>query len=246
MINCPVCKTEAGKYHIQINQYQVYRCQNCGLECTYPLPSSQGLTDFYSTYHEQYFNQTVKRLNSLEYVDFMTSHGISRQAKLLDYGCGEGNFVKVWGHGAIGYEPSKQSEYDWQQQYDVITLFGVIEHLVNPVVTLSELVMQLKPSGYLVSMVIVNDSGIPYRYKPPEHVTYWTRQSVELLYEKCGLDMVAYESLNMYERLSIVKEKMGRKLSPIVRERVMPINDGDDFEYVLVPTNNVITIGRKL
>lgn len=153
--------------------------------------------------------------------------------------------MKVWGDNTIGYDSAKQSDYNWQQQYDVITLFGVIEHLVNPVVTLSELVMQLNPNGYLVSMLIVNDSGIPYRYKPPEHLTYWTRRSVELLYEKCGLEMVAYQPCDMYERLSIVKEKMWRKLSPIAREKVMPANDGDDFEYILVPTNNVITIGRK-
>lgn len=245
MFNCPVCKTESGKYHIQVDRFNIYFCNNCGLQYTYPLPSSQELTEFYSTYQEQYYDLTAKRLISLEYVDFMTKNGIDRQAKLLDYGCGEDDFVKVWGNGAIGYDYYKPNTY-LGEGYDIITMFGVIEHLTDPIGLTRELVNDLLyRDGYIVLKVIVNDSGIPYRYKPPEHLTYWTRQSIELLYEKCGLEMVAYEPCDMYERLSIIKEKMGRKLSPLVREKVMPANDGDDFEYVLVATNNILTIGKK-
>lgn len=84
--HCPICKTESGNYHIKVDRFNIYFCNNCGLQYTYPLPSSQELTEFYSTYQEQYFNSTIKRLNSLEYVDFMCSHGIDRQAKLLAMG----------------------------------------------------------------------------------------------------------------------------------------------------------------
>lgn len=246
--HCPVCLSMAGKYCIYVDIYSIYKCYNCGLEYTYPLPSSKELTIFYSTYQEQYFNQTVKRLNSLEYVDFMVSHGINRQAKLLDYGCGEGDFVKVWGNNAIGYDLEDSNFFNkyGYKTFDIITLFGVLKHLATPLLDMQLLSKRLNPNGCIVLMVIVNDSDIPYRYKPPEHLTYWTRQAIELLYEKCGLEMVAYEPLDMYETVSVFKEKISRRLSNIVREKVMPVNDGDDFEYILVPTNNVITIAKKL
>ena len=123
-------------------------------------------------------------------------------------------------------------------------MFGIIEHLVNPVVTLSELAMQLKPNGYIVSMIIVNDSGIPYRYKPIEHLTYWTRKSIELLYEKCDLEMVAYKPLDMYETVNNFVDKLSRRLDKDIKDKVFLYSNLDDI--IKVPTNNIITIGRKV
>ena len=246
MPNCPLCQAKSGKYYNQVNQYQIYRCQDCGLEFTYPLPSNKELTEFYSTYQEQYFNQTVKRLNSLEYIDFMCSNGINRQAKLLDYGCGEGDFVKVWGNSAVGYDLKDRNFFNkyGNKTFDIITFFGVLEHLATPLEDMQLLVRRLNPNGYIVLMVIVNDSGIPYRYKPPEHLTYWTSEALQILCNKCDLELIVYESLAMYETVSVFKEKMGRRLSPLIREKIMPLHDTDDLEYVLVPTNNIITIGK--
>jgi SAM-dependent methyltransferase len=131
------------------------------------------------------------------------------RGKLLDVGCGEGvfvNYARNKGFEAYGIDFSHESieagkklynlnslftatlqevqEKTGIPQFDIITLFEVLEHLDDPRAFLSEVSQLLKKDGSLVV-------SVPYRKKwpvrefndyPPHHLTRWTERSLTALF----------------------------------------------------------------
>ena len=149
----------------------------------------------------------------------------SENKKLLDVGCGDGNFVLMarkngfdaWG---IDKKPRISNKYisvgaieifKPSNKYDLITAFHVLEHLKNPLLSLSKLSGSLKNDGCLVFEVplVGNWSerflGKEYfAYFDKTHINLWQKQEWLGLIRKAGLTPIR-QGVTSYEfPLSII------------------------------------------
>ncbi len=135
--------------------------------------------------------------------------------RLLDIGCGIGDLLKAAerdGWQVAGTEISaiaaQQAGTSWQSRihvgsimtlelpqdhYNLITLYHVIEHVLDPVQTLSRLRTLLTPHGVLF-LETPNFGGLGARLKgaqwshiiPPEHLTYFEATSLKTALKQAG------------------------------------------------------------
>lgn len=140
--------------------------------------------------------------------------------KLLDVGCALGDCLlqaeKLGWESATGLEVSHYAVEFAQKRglnvyqgdlfkhdfppasFDVIMMQDMIEHTVNPLAHLQEAYQLLKPGGW-VFITTPNITGIwgrilgPfwYHYKPGEHLTYFSTETIQLALEKTGFSNIS-------------------------------------------------------
>lgn len=160
--------------------------------------------------------------------------------QLLDVGCSSGALLRVAadiGFTVRGVEPAakaadtargmgfdvfpgllQEAGFD-ADSFDIVTLFEVIEHLLDPIEVVTEIARILKPGGLLVIGTGNADSwtvqalGAKWEYfdirSHGGHISFYTPASMRLLADKTGLEVTAIETkrVNLGER---------RDLSPLM------------------------------
>ena len=134
---------------------------------------------------------------------------------LLDVGCGTGDFLNtcnVAGWNVVGVEPNKKAQQlatdklksnskivsdlfeIKNEQFDVITLWHVLEHVSNLEVYISKLKQLLKPNGTLIIAVPNYKSFDADHYKEfwaafdaPRHLWHFSKKSISVLFSKENL-----------------------------------------------------------
>lgn len=147
------------------------------------------------------------------------AHALGR---LLDVGCGSGDFiVEMADHGwsVEGVEPSafgcEIARKRWGispfhgtienfpgTDYDVISLRGVIEHLPEPIDALIKLKTKLKPGGRLF-LTTHDISGLaPILFKTkwvgwevPNHLFFFDKKTIHSLFKKAGYQNIRISSI---------------------------------------------------
>jgi SAM-dependent methyltransferase len=249
--NCYVCGNPAGRYHRHLdNNYTIIKCQECGLEYTDPIPSEPVLELFYEKYKDIRADRKIVELNAHEHLKLLKKYGWTQGSKTLDFGAGTGVFVEVAGQNCYGVDLQsnscpriKQSLKEFSDiLWDFIVLWGVLEHLPNPQKSICELVDRLKMGGVLALTTIDAEGVIPYYYKPPEHLSYWTRDALEILSKKSGLKIVKCEPYHMFQFSYIY---MQRLLSRTPEEYSRQISSNLQ-EIISIPTNEIRVVMRKV
>lgn len=145
------------------------------------------------------------------------------QRKLLDFGCGNGQFLKM--AEKCGYVPygmdfdehaiSKARKYfdkvycgdieeiDGGLEFDVITVSHVIEHLYNPNFYIEQFFKLLKPGGFLY-METPNLDSIGHGYfgeswrglEPPRHIQVFNTESLADCLSRAGFRFVRVPAKN--------------------------------------------------
>ncbi|MDP3945108.1 MAG: class I SAM-dependent methyltransferase [Lutibacter sp.] len=164
--------------------------------------------------------QIVKKLalsNKLKLINsFKTA-----DKNLLDVGCGTGDFLLICknnGWKVTGVEPNVKAkisaenklngksdseiypeinQINNESQFDVITLWHVLEHVPNLEAYISTLKKLLKPNGVLIVAVPNFKSYDANHYKQfwaafdvPRHLWHFSKKSIHLLFEKHEMSMV--------------------------------------------------------
>ncbi|MDP3360015.1 MAG: class I SAM-dependent methyltransferase [Lutibacter sp.] len=140
---------------------------------------------------------------------------------LLDVGCGTGDFLLICknnGWKVTGVEPNakakifaenklngksaseiypKINQINNEAQFDVITLWHVLEHVPNLEAYISTLKKLLKPNGVLIVAVPNFKSYDAHHYKQfwaafdvPRHLWHFSKKSIHLLFEKHKMSVV--------------------------------------------------------
>ncbi len=249
MSTCPVCSASGVPFKQVIGfggDYAIHSCSSCHLEYVDPMPSEQVLIDFYASYHDVRAGDAVLLLNAQRNVQCLQSLGLTERSQLLDYGSGKDVFVTLGKGTWQSYDPhthNNDASVLVNSHYDFITSWGVLEHVVSPIAMIQQLAPLLKANGLLVMTTVDIDSAIPYRFKPPEHLTYWTKEAAKALLEACGCVLLSYEPYIMMQAkqvyMDIILRTLPVELKTCVHYESMP-------DYVTVPTNEIFIVAKKL
>jgi hypothetical protein len=103
------------------------------------------------------------------------------------------------------------SKFKEEQQFDLITMFHVLEHLEHPIRDLSHLAKCLKPSGKFVIEVpniLYSDMAFSRKWHPG-HLFSYTENTLPLLMMKAGLETISCSPLGHGGNLWGVFQKRG-------------------------------------
>jgi 2-polyprenyl-3-methyl-5-hydroxy-6-metoxy-1,4-benzoquinol methylase len=229
---CPLCKSGLFLNHAEITDYAVSqetfilcRCSSCQLLFTNPRPNQDQIGPYYNFpeyySHEdkaknitQWIYQKVRNYSISNKVKFINQ--LSTKGKLLDYGCGTGEFLnaaRISGWKVYGIEPNNKArkqanlklhdkvkssidELKKESKFDVITLYHVLEHIHDLRKTLKNIISNLNSDGYLIIAVPNHESwdGKTYGkywagWDVPRHLYHFTQASMERLEHEFDLEL---------------------------------------------------------
>ena len=197
-------------------EMQLVRCSQCHQIYVNPIPESFATGHYYDDRSESFYLSSDKLQSDYSPVRFIRELRLFRrwcaQGKVLDVGCSTGAFLYqlktqfpgnyvVYGNDiaqdALAYAEKQginvlRNPYLETQvtEFDAITFWAVLEHLVDPLRFLEHAHKGLKEGGICIALTPNFHSlatrllGRKYRYILPEHVNYFTPQSLIYLFEK--------------------------------------------------------------
>ena len=179
---CPFCLNKA----VITKFTNVLKCNKCKIMFQKKDTISDNIADIYNIdyfqgkIYKNYFNEESERKQRFQKKIELIGNNIPRSGKVLDIGCAAGFFLKVMKD--IGYETYgldiSSAAYEYIKNYcdikifkgdifeakyknnffDIISLWDVLEHLINPELVLEEIYRILKSQGILVIETLNIDS----------------------------------------------------------------------------------------
>jgi 2-polyprenyl-3-methyl-5-hydroxy-6-metoxy-1,4-benzoquinol methylase len=186
--------------HIESKQ-KLYMCSTCGFEIF--LPPTSGTVDFYNTVtaEDYYVKEKWEHIQGIKDIIKI------KPRKLLDFGCGSGDFLEYLREktpeiSAKGFDYSSDAakiarsrgfhvlsgnfpeslNLPANSNFDVITMFQVLEHVSEPDNIILKAKNLLKDNGFLIIGVPDNEGCVRHvpdaiSNMPPHHVSRW-RESI--------------------------------------------------------------------
>lgn len=177
-VNCNLCQANDYQQLWRENEFSLVACRKCGLVFLNPRISQQETRLFYKGYLPRYPDEYLLSAENafaktaLERIDFLQQYNSLYKTKILEIGCGYGHFLHLLqerGCEVYGIEPSSESVsfaakrlglrnvtnavleeiQSVKDEYDIIALFHVLEHLQDPAAALIQVWEMLKDKGIL-------------------------------------------------------------------------------------------------
>ena len=222
--NTIICKD----YLVSQESFVIVECQKCKFSFTNPRPIESELSRFYNSDEYISHNSSGRNLINSVYkiarhftlrgkLNLVKKVKNSSSKQILDVGCGTGDFLNLCnrkGWKSYGVEPNDKartkasifnknkvvaniSEID-TNNFDIITLWHVLEHIPDLNKTIDNLKEILSSKGKLIVAVPNNSSWDAEHYKQhwaaydvPRHLYHFTQQSFSLLMKKHKLKIEA-------------------------------------------------------
>lgn len=201
-------------------------CASCGLRFTNPRPASNEIGGYYqSEDYISHSNRSISVQDKLYQAarrwalgrKYRTINALQPHGKVLDVGCGTGEFLSHLmsrGYHVKGVEPNLQAREQAianhaipvvpaldlvppQEQFQVVTLWHVLEHLPNLRSTFKRLFALLADGGLLVIAVPDRDCwdadhfGATWAaWDVPRHFTHFRRSDIEAFLREHGFELV--------------------------------------------------------
>ncbi|MCB0311046.1 MAG: class I SAM-dependent methyltransferase [Bdellovibrionales bacterium] len=179
--------------------FTVWRCNNCR-----SLHSKEEVDLDYYYAHYPFKNHRLDYHAKIGYgnrLKLLRKNGVKRDATILDYGCGQGVYVKFLRERGFrnvqGWDPFIAEFNDQavlENRYDVVTSHDVIEHVEDPEQYLSQLVSLVKEGGLLVlgtpnaSEINLIDPTIPcVELSQPYHRHIFSKEALLRMTTRFGL-----------------------------------------------------------
>lgn len=214
---CLICDSSSLAAMVDYKRVTLVRCRGCGLVFSPLIPTIEELVRHYEGYSRStIFNSPVSIRRRAEWVTWFNSY---RQTnRILDVGCGVGDLLdqaKQAGWVTYGTEftqkaldictrkghsmaagPLELSNYQ-RESFDVVVYSEVVEHINNHREEFRRVQAILRPGGLLFittpnfnsfSRRILGDRWNVIQY--PEHLAYFTPQTLASLMELSGFEKV--------------------------------------------------------
>tara|TARA_B100000700_G_scaffold331812_1_gene469421 strand:- start:149 stop:1102 length:954 start_codon:yes stop_codon:yes gene_type:complete len=267
---CPLCESEKSNEAFIVENFSYHKCSNCNSLYTKPHLRDGVLDALYDDGTYQVYQDSLVKTGStirkgvLEQRKFKQIANLldKEDISLLDVGCGGGTFLEVckehnW--KVEGVDPSKESlkedidiiigdfnSIDFDKQYDVITFWGVLEHLYDPISALSKANQILRKEGLLIFEVPSADSFIgeylkKYNFSPTRYIEsgrhniFFSRNLINKVAKEEGLEVELIES-NGLDIQTIILEEFDETITDKIINIQDIINDlllGDHYRVFL-------------
>ena len=245
---CPTCGSDSPRHELDKDHMQIVRCGACDLVYVTPTFDEEHYRTVYASQEYQDIvrdlgikshDYRVERFGR-ERVALMTPHLRTPAPKYLDVGCSTGFVVEAardagWQASGIDLNPSaiefgRSRGLDLRTaaldsagiepgSLDAISLFDVLEHLIDPVPVLRDCVRLLAPGGIVFLYVPNYDSASrllmgkdAHFIWPTHHLNYYTPVTLRDLMTRQGLETVyvATEGLDVVDYLWYRREVQGQ------------------------------------
>lgn len=175
--SCILCGASEFSVIHEKHHWQYLCCRDCNLISIHPRPNLQALMQCYRNYLPQRAPEIDKWGKMMAPVNRKSAEVIEARAggkkgELFDIGCGLGFFLQEMNHRgwqvsgleisktgrqfikkrlglAVYSEPLEQLSLP-DGMFDVVTLFYVVEHVIDPLLLLTEIRRILKPDGFVL------------------------------------------------------------------------------------------------
>ena len=215
-------------HSVSKEQFELCYDETLELYRTSPQPSLDSLDKYYES--EDYISHTDTKRNIFEKVyhtvrmyqlnkKVQLIHRFEKnKGKLLDIGCGTGDFLKMAQHfkwDVLGIEPNDQAreiakekgattlscledlDEGYDQSFNVITLWHVLEHVSNLDEYLKRIERLLVPGGTLI-IAVPNYKSYDAQYynsfwaayDVPRHLWHFSQKSIKLLGQRFGFSLI--------------------------------------------------------
>lgn len=259
---CPWCGSNKAQINLWLKDefltkkdFHICECLNCGLLYTMPRPSKEKIGAYYKS--DEYYShqenkkgfvprlyEAIKKIN-LKHKFRLASRDLP-VGKLLDIGCGVGDFLHVAenrGWECTGVEPSEEAreiarqrikgdllysedlEQLPDQSFDLITMWHVLEHVDDLKWQVAQLQRLIKPNGRIV-IAVPNYRSYDGRfynaywaaYDVPRHLNHFNRTVLTKIFKTSGLSLVCMDKLvwDAYY-ISFMSEQYKHHFMPLVR-----------------------------
>ena len=223
----------ASASFIKISEkHKVRQCTTCGHKQLDPLPTEQEDLEFYENdvHSKELFGvedvELRQRADTLRRANMI--RGLLNSGSILDFGCGFGFFVgalsndyralgvdvcasrlelaESWNSGNFKqFDPQEDLVSQFDQKFDVVCAFHVLEHLRDPVKAIKEWFELLNPGGQLV--LEVPNAGDPMLEEIPGynkffwqrmHLSYFDDSRMELAILRAGCSTYTIKHVQRY------------------------------------------------
>lgn len=246
MLSCPLCSSNESTVFHTWPEFEVRTCSSCGFRFTnldawsYPYSG----IDYYEINMSNNIAQNQSHPHISRRISDITKYVSGGRA--LDLGCGLGEvsvLLSARGFSAVGLDESANAinalrqrfpQVDWRcglasellpqlGQFDVITLYHVLEHIPHPVEALREVMKALRPGGIIVIEVpnmegrTARRMGYKWHYYLQHHVNYFGPRHITKLAEtlECEILEVAGYYDFTFPRGALIKDAVKATLATL-------------------------------
>lgn len=217
-VNCNLCggndlkflyQKPDTRYFISDIEFKVVRCNHCGLAFVNPRPTLNSIDVFYP--REFYQARAMSQTTRVRYEKEAMYLEEFEPGKVLDIGCAGGEFLKImrekgWKVYGTDYSNRGKNTYNLDIRYgqldaiqypsnyfDVITAWGVFEHLHDPMKYFKEVSRILKVGGSFIFLVTNIDSLMSrygYGEDIPRHLYFFSEKVLGRYANEVNLSLV--------------------------------------------------------
>jgi 2-polyprenyl-3-methyl-5-hydroxy-6-metoxy-1,4-benzoquinol methylase len=246
----------------------IVRCRRCGLVYQNPIPQLEEISQAYeAVVDERYAAESSGRYETFAR-DLRALERHERSGRMLDVGCHLGIFMEVakrCGWDISGVEPSRWSVDQARARgldvrhgtldsvslpsaaFDVVTMWDVIEHFVDPLAELRRTHRILRPNGLLAVSTMNVDAWFPrlvgsrWPWYMQMHLVYFSKRTLHNMLTKAGFRVVEMVPHKRVVRLSYLVSRVEPYCAPAHRlldgtvrllrqgDRLVPVDLGDIF-----------------
>jgi SAM-dependent methyltransferase len=206
---CKICGAEEFNFDVRKGNYTYVVCAGCGTSMLHPIPDEDALKEFYETYEKDAGGYLqIRELDTGHYFkDYDLTFSdldfdLKRSKNVLDVGCATGIFLEYCKEKNINAKgidiSSKMIEkakrkglncktgdlFSLSEKFDLIALWDVIEHFINPKEALKKVYQLLEKEGDIIiqtpvrGLISENFKEEWRHYNPPQHIYLFNQNSL--------------------------------------------------------------------
>jgi SAM-dependent methyltransferase len=271
--NCPLCGGVESSFLYKIEGFTYHRCLCCDSIYTKPHLRDGVLDSLYSDGTYQFYQDNLVKKGStlrkgvLEQRKFFQIrqklNSNKEDLSILDVGCGGGTFLDICKENGCYVEgvdpsPDARSEHkikinygDFNQitfntKFDVVTFWGVLEHLSDPILAVTKACEILNEGGLIafevpsancfLSEYLKKISFVPTRYiESARHNIFFSKTLIERTAKDHNLEVVGIET-NGLDIQTILLEEFDEEVTGKILDIQDTLNDlllGDHYRVFL-------------
>ena len=212
--NCPICNNNKGQYIINLKNTDLLRCSKCTIVFA---DIKENIVLEKNVYDKETFYRYLQKEHFITaaYYDFLlnkiTKHFKTKNIKMLEFGCGSGQFllrakkkgIDTYGSDFSPYSEMAAKEFNLnietknifeteyeENSFDVIISHATYEHVYDLNKITEKLSTLLKKDGLMIISGVPNFNLLSRRLfknyhvnTPPGHINYFEKKSVITLFK---------------------------------------------------------------